>query len=176
MNPTAAAIDYHAVVNKFQTYHWRVWNETHKEMEQGGKAALNAAKQAFGHGNWRVRRHVVGFMDHHADNTCVRGLIKALKDPNAHVRRSAIHSFSCDACKTAPLSVDVVPYMLDVVLHDRSLKVRRVALGMLGCRRPDPRVIPVVEKILATEKDPALLSRAKRALRQHSGQGPACNC
>ncbi|HYF47952.1 MAG TPA: HEAT repeat domain-containing protein [Planctomycetota bacterium] len=173
---TQNAIDYHQIVNGFASKNWRERCEVSNKLKAAGKKGLSAAKQAFNHGNWRVRVHAVDFMDHHANDTCVRSMIKALKDPNERVRRSAIHSFSCDRCKPAPLQTDVMPYLLDVVANDRSVKVRRVAMGLLSGKQPDARAIPVIEQVIATTSDKKLLRYAREALCRHRGERGSCGC
>lgn len=107
-NPTQT-IDYNKHVNALAARDWKKHEEEWKVLRDGGRATLSAMKQAFTHGDWRVRRECAAYMDHHADNTCVPVLLKALKDPNQKVRRNAIHSLSCDRCKPAPLISDVIP-------------------------------------------------------------------
>jgi len=161
--------DFNRVVLGYATTNWRQNMATHKQMENGGRAARNAAKQAFRHPDWRVRRSCVGFMDHHADQSCTRGLIQALKDSNACVRRNAIHSLSCDRCKPEPLTLDVIPYVIDVALHDRSMRVRRTAVMLLGGKKPDARVVAAMQRIIQENPDRRVVTQARWVLKQHAG-------
>jgi HEAT repeat protein len=160
-------IDYNKLVAQMASNDWQVRDAARKAIEQGGKAGLSAFKQAFAHADWRVRRECAAFMDHNADQTCVRMLAKALKDPNASVRRNAVHSLSCDRCKPAPLTFDAVPILLDVAQNDRSINVRRTAIGLLHGKKPDARVVPVMQAILAVEKNERLIRHATAAMQKH---------
>lgn len=164
---SAPQIDYNKLVTQMASNDWRQRDAARKAIEEGGKVGLSAFKQAFEHANWRVRRECAGFMDHHADQTCIRMLTKALKDPNQVVRRNAIHSLSCDRCKPAPLTFDAVPLMLDLAQNDRSVNVRRTALGLLCSKKPDARVVPVVTAILNVEQNKRVRHQAEMALKQH---------
>jgi len=160
----SATIDYNKLVIQLASSDWQVRDATRKILEQGGKATLSAMKQAYAHPNWRVRRECLAFMDHFADQTCVKLMAKALKDPNESVRRSALHSLHCDRCKPAPLTFDMVPELLDVAQHDRSPRIRRNALGLLQNKKPDARIVPVMQAILAVEKDERLRTHAQIVL------------
>jgi HEAT repeat protein len=108
-------------------------------------------------------------LDHVADSRAVRPLIEVIRhDPLETVRRCALHSLVCDGCKECPLPADVVAALIEVMSCDRSLAVRRRAVFYLGHGRPDPRVVPALEGILAREQDPVLLQRARVALARHS--------
>ncbi len=163
----SATIDYNKIVLQMASSDWQVREAARKILEQGGKASLSAMKQAYAHADWRVRRECLSFMDHFADQTCVKLMAKALKDPNESVRRSALHSLHCDRCKPAPLTFDMVPELLDVAQHDRSPRIRRNALGLLQNKKPDARIVPVMQAILAAEKDEHVRRHATLALERH---------
>jgi HEAT repeat protein len=169
-NPIRTSTDYHKHVNALSSTDWKKRDEELKILREGGRATLSAMKQAFTHGDWRVRRECAAYMDHFADNTCVAVLLRALKDPNQKVRRNAIHSLSCDRCKPAPLISDVIPQIMDVVENDRSPRVRRSALGLLIGRMPEPRVAALLHKIAASEPDRKMQRHAERALARHGQQ------
>jgi len=171
MNETnASAIDYNQHVTALGEGTWSEREAHRKTLNGGGRATLSAMKQAFSHGNWRVRRECVAYMDHHADETCVRGLIKALQDPNRAVRRNAIHSLSCERCKPSPLSSDVIPHIIGVMRNDRSMRVRRSALGLLAGRKPDARITAEMRRIVAEETDVKMRNLAGWILKQHTGE------
>ena len=76
-------IDFNQCVTRLRAWKWTdrdAREEQWRPLKDGGRAVLNAMKQGFAHGDWRVRRECVEYMDHHADESCVRGLLKALKD------------------------------------------------------------------------------------------------
>lgn len=82
----------------------------------------------------RVRFDCVGALDHFADARCAEPLRHCLTDPVPRVRRAALHSLSCDACKLSPLGVglEFLPTLLDLASNDPSVRVRRAAVPMLG--------------------------------------------
>lgn len=79
------------------------------------------------HDEPRVRFDCAGALDHMADERCAEPLRRLLDDPVPRVRRAAMHSLSCDACKLSPLTYgdDLVPKLIDMALYDPSPRVRR---------------------------------------------------
>ena len=47
----------------------------------------------------------------HGDDKCVLALSAALHDTAPYVRRQAVHSLSCQRCKSSPLQVDAVAHL-----------------------------------------------------------------
>lgn len=90
-------------------------------------------------------------------------LVEASRDPDAKVRRAALHSLSCGHCKPdgclAPVAVDV---LVDTLLHDRSIRLRRWVAGvtMWGQVGGGERMIEAYREVLATTEDPTLRERA----------------
>jgi hypothetical protein len=115
----------------------------------------------------RVRYTCAAALDHLADERCTEPLRHLLNDPVARVRRAALHSLSCDACKVAalPNRADLVPTLIDLALHDASIRVRRAATVSLveSC---DPSVFPVLQK-LSAEKDDMIQRTARKGLVTH---------
>lgn len=118
------------------------------------------------HAHPRVRYNCAGALDHLADERCTEPLKKLLDDPVARVRRAALHSLSCDACKVAPLPDrdELTEKLIEMALSDSSIRVRRVAADSLA-ESCDPRALPVLQKLL--EENDSLLQRTARiALKQ----------
>lgn len=114
----------------------------------------------------RVRYNCALALDHLADERCTKPLMTLLSDPVARVRRAALHSLSCDACKIMPLAdrKNLVNILTDLAFHDPSIRVRREAaysLGELG----DPKTIPVLEKLQGDE-DAAIQRTTRSALKR----------
>jgi HEAT repeat protein len=120
--------------------------------------------------NPHIRAGCADLMDHLGDDCCVLPLTNALTDPLARVRRHAVHSLSCQPCKSSPLQADIVALLIERALTDTSIRVRRVSVHQLGLQPFDPRAITALEQILATNNDEKLRSRAKFAL-----QNQLCN-
>lgn len=135
-----------------------------------GASALNALVEGLSHRDWRVRKSCAALMDHLGDDRCVEPLRRALSDPIEGVRRLAIHALGCQACKVAPLAVDIVDLLVERALADSSIRVRRVAVHMLGLQPYDARAVEALETMLKRETDPGLLSRAAFALREHQAK------
>jgi hypothetical protein len=114
----------------------------------------------------KVRADCAGALDHFADGRCAEPLLRLLSDPVPKVRRHALHSLSCDACKLTPLEVtgDLVEKLIEMTLRDPSIRVRRAALGNLGTSCADPRALKAVEAIVSSEIDVEMVQCAKRIL------------
>lgn len=117
------------------------------------------------HASPRVRYNCAGAIDHLGDDRCVEPLRRLLNDPVPRVRRMALHSLACDACKLAPLQsgADIVALLVERALEDPSINVRRHAAGGLA-RYSDPRAASALQTLVARETDPALLRIARRGL------------
>jgi hypothetical protein len=115
----------------------------------------------------KVRADCAGALDHFADGRCAEPLMRLLSDPVPKVRRTALHSLSCDACKLVPLEVsgDLVARLIEMTLHDSSIRVRRAALGILGASCGDPRALRTLEQIVSSESDAEMVWRANRLLK-----------
>ncbi len=116
--------------------------------------------------NARVRYECANVLDHLADERCAEPLTRLLNDPVPRVRRAALHSLSCDACKITPLtpSVDLVARLIQVAFQDDNLRVRRTAVDSLAEVCADPRVVAALHELETRETDPALLRRVRQAL------------
>ena len=92
-----------------------------------------------------------------------QALRDAARDVDAKVRRTALHSLTCLHCKPdgclAPSAIDV---LVDALLHDRSLGVRRWAAGvtMWGQAGRSDAMIAAHREVLATSDDRLLRERA----------------
>ncbi|MBV9848194.1 MAG: HEAT repeat domain-containing protein [Armatimonadetes bacterium] len=130
--------------------------------------ALRAVLDAItSHPNPKVRRLCADLMDHHGDDRCVETLRQALHDPVPRVRRQAVHSLSCQRCKTCALTVGVVPVLTDVALTDENMWVRREAVCALAFQPRDARAAAALRVLLARETDPKITSEVHGALRIH---------
>ncbi len=135
-----------------------------------GRASLDAVVTGLSHPSVVVRRACASLLDHLADDRCVVPLSEALRDSDEQVRRSALHSLTCDACKPSPLQGDLVVPLIKRALHDRNIRVRRVATGVLGDYVHDDRAVAALRTIHAQDTDFVLRSRAESAL-EKAAQG-----
>lgn len=106
----------------------------------------------------RRRFECADMMDHFADERCVEPLRCLLDDPVPRVRRAALHSLSCDACKLAPLgtTIDFVALLIERAFADPSVQVRRHAVSELAVRRADPRAAAALIRLYEEESDPSI--------------------
>ena len=139
-----------------------------KRLEEMGAAAVPAVREGLRHGHWQVRKWCAAFFDHHSDTDSIPELLPLLHDPKSDVRLFAVHSLSCDRCKDEGLCnpVDYVPHLVERIERDESIRVRRMAAVMLATGRPDVHVVPVFDRILATEGDRKLRLHAEWGLRR----------
>jgi hypothetical protein len=130
---------------------------------------IDALLLSIAHTNARLRFWGAQAMDHFADQRCAEPLRRLLDDPMPRVRWAALHSLQCAECKLAPLAAggDVVATIVDLALHDPSVKVRRVATYELGQVCADPRAVAALEGIRAQTTDRAILRAAQHALERY---------
>ena len=137
-----------------------------------GSEALPAVRAGLGNGHWQVRRWCTILLDHLADPETLEHLIPLLHDPKSNVRMWAVHSLSCDRCKKDANPIDVVPLLIERIEHDESIRVRRMAVAMLGHHvAPDERVVPVFEAVLEGESDRKLRLHAEEGLSRYREAG-----
>lgn len=114
----------------------------------------------------RLRFESAHLMDHFADERCIEPLLRLLDDQVPRVRRMALHSLSCDACKLAPLEqqTDFVALAIERAFNDPSIQVRRHAVTELSMRRQDPRAMAALQRIRAEESDERMRRACSRVL------------
>jgi RNA polymerase sigma factor (sigma-70 family) len=145
---------------------WRRVMEATTTLARAGQTGLDAVLWGLAHPNARVRRGCAGFLDHHATDACMPQLRSlALHDPAAKVRRVAVHSVTCQQCKPAPLSGDLVGLLVQVALTDPNRRVREQAIGGHAAHPPDARAVAALEQILRTEAHPDVRRAAHHALK-----------
>ena len=104
-------------------------------------------------------------LDQVADEEALVDLVPLLTDPHPKVRLWAVHSIACEHCKEdVSCPVDVVPLLLATIRHDPSIRVRRMAVIMLGSEFVDPRAVPVLKDVLSAESDVKIRGHAAVAL------------
>jgi HEAT repeat protein len=161
-----------ALALRLADHEWDVAVEAAQSLERAGQAAIDAILWGLGHPDARVRRGCADYLDHHATDACfpqIRWV--ALHDPAAKVRRVAVHSGTCQQCKPAPLTGDLVGLLVQVALEDPNRHVRAEAIGgLLHSQSRDARAVAALEHIVRTETDARLRGQAHQALKH---QDPA---
>jgi HEAT repeat protein len=141
--------------------------EKHALLVDGLLAGLN-------HIEARVRYNCALAMDHIADERCSEPLQALLEDAVPRVRRAALHSLSCEACKVTPLPVpgDLIETLIVTVNTDPSIRVRRAAVGSLIETCSNPRVLTALQDLETRETDVDIQRQLKRALKPVSFVSP----
>jgi len=135
-----------------------------------GADALPAIRLGLRHPEWQVRRWAAMALDQLADEDALADLVPLLGDPHPKVRLWAVHSIACEHCKEGVVCpVDVVPLLIERVREDPSVRVRRMAVIMLGSELRDTRARPVLEELLHGATDAKLRRHAEEALDRLSG-------
>jgi HEAT repeat protein len=137
-----------------------------------GLQVLPAVRDGLNHSNWHIRSWSAALADNFADAETLHALVPLLRDPKAAVRVWAVHSLSCESCKSGPNPIDAIPLLLERIESDDSIRVRRQALAMLAHHRsPDKRVLPVFKRVLAEESDRKLRLHAEHGLQRYAAAG-----
>lgn len=148
---------------------WRIAFAAETALIQAGEAGMAAAIRGLSHPSVQVRRGCAGFMDHHGTDACFPQLRQlALYDPAPSVRRTALHSATCQRCKECPLTGDLVGLFVQVALLETNRRVRLNAIWGLKYQPPDPRAVAALEAILSTETDWLICKDAYQALKRQS--------
>lgn len=141
--------------------------EAHRALIAMGAEAIPALREGLRNDNWEVRYWCAVCLDQVADAEALESLVPLIQDPHPKVRLWAVHSVGCDHCKDGVrCPVDVVPMLIERARTDENMRVRRMAVIMLGSDCADPRAVPVIERILLEEQDRKLRLHAERALRR----------
>jgi HEAT repeat protein len=141
-----------------------VWAGAFKALEERGRDAIHAIRRGLEDPRWQVRRWCAALLDHGGGPESRPWLLPLLDDPMSKVRVMALHTLACDRCSGGENPVDAVPYLIDRLNNDESIKVRRMAAAMFAPLMPDPRIEEVCRELLAVETDRKLLLHAERTL------------
>jgi hypothetical protein len=135
------------------------------------RIVVDGLLEGLSHSLSRVRFNCTNALDHMADERCAEPLRRLLSDAVPRVRRAALHSLSCDACKLRPIEADedVLPIVLDMALHDPSIRVRRAAVPLLESYCEDARAVETLRLLAQTSNDASMRRSAQGALRRRGG-------
>jgi HEAT repeat protein len=113
---------------------------------------------------WRVRRSCCRLLDD-LDFTpeSLAALRRALDDPDPRVRRSALHTLSCQHCKPSGCAVEVQP-LFERMARDPNRRVRDAVLNPLGWQRHGPWAERLVEYMAVNDPSEKLRENARRTL------------
>lgn len=125
-----------------------------------GPRATPLVRHGLQHPNPDVRVGCCKVLDHFLDESALPELIENLAHPDEEVRSWALHALACDKCKEGvcrPGEADVIPLAVDMLLTDKSRRVRQMAAGLLGPsvhRRPD--VLQALEQARQQDEHPVV--------------------
>lgn len=131
------------------------------------KAPLGAVQTAALHhpDRW-VRRDCLFFLDHYANDQSMPVFARALRDPVEFVRNMALHSLSCQACKSEELcTADVAAGLVEVLAHDPSheLRIKSIQL-LLQLSGREAQARAALEEASVHDPDPIVRQAALSAL------------
>jgi HEAT repeat protein len=117
-----------------------------------------------GSSDWRVRRSCCRLLDD-LDFTpgSLAALQLALDDPDPRVRRSALHTLSCQHCKPSGCALEIQP-LFERMARDPSRRVREVVVNSLGWQRHGPWAERLVEYAAVSDSSEKLRENARRTL------------
>ena len=149
--------EFAEAITFFRRFHSGTAKQRSRLAPKAPVAAIQRA--ALGHQDAFVRRNCLFFLDHYANEESMAVFAQALHDPIDFVRNVALHSLACETCKAGDLcAADVVPGLIDVLEHDRSVEMRtKVIPLLLRLSGEDDRAKPAVER--SAQNDPDALIR-----------------
>lgn len=111
-----------------------------------------------------VRDGCAAILDHAPHDARIESaLLAASADPDWRVRKSALHSLSCAACKPdGCLTTDGIGALVSSMLGDPDSRVRMMCAGsmMWGQAGRSERVVAAFRHVLATSRNPKMRERA----------------
>lgn len=119
------------------------------------------------HPDVQTRLWMLFLLDHHTNDDSTETFARALHDLDSRVRISAFHSITCTSCKEEELCVaDVVPELVDVLLHDPVLDLRMRSLTQLVLWLPtgDARIREALRHAAKHDADAELRHAASEGL------------
>src|ERR1700730_3705190 len=113
---------------------------------------------------WRVRRSCCRLLEY-VDCTpeSLAALQHALDDPEPRVRRSALHTLSCQHCKPSGCALEVQP-LFERMAGDPSRRVRDAVLNPLGWQRHGSWAERLVEDMAVNDPSEELRDHARAIL------------
>jgi len=94
-------------------------------------AAMQAA--ALSHPDLATRRFCLFLLDHYASDVSSDVFRRALRDPVASVRESALHGLACERCRHEDICVtDVVTDLVEILAADPNAEVRHKTITALA--------------------------------------------
>src|SRR5262245_66338102 len=97
------------------------------------EASRRRRAAALSHPDLAIRRFCLFLLDHYASDVSSDTFRRALRDPVASVRESALHGLACERCRHEDICVtDVVTDVIEILASDPNAEVRHKALAALA--------------------------------------------
>ena len=106
-----------------------------RKLMAAGREGTPVVRAGLRHDDPEVRVACCRVLDHFMDEEALPELIANVDHGHSGVRSAAIHALACERCKEGtclPGEDDVVPMVVDALLHDDDRGVRQQAAGLLG--------------------------------------------
>src|SRR5215467_14768069 len=131
-------------------------------------AAVQVA--ALSHPDLAMRRFCLFLLDHYASDMSSDIFRRALHDPVASVRESALHGLACERCRHEDICVtEVVTDLVAILGSDRNAEVRHKTVAALArFLGRDVRAREAIERATDDDPDPAIRAVAQAVV--DSGQ------
>ena len=127
-------------------------------------AAIQVA--ALSHPDLGMRRFCLFLLDHYASDVSSDTFRRALHDPVASVRESALHGLACETCRHQVVCVpDVVTDLVEVLASDRNVEVRHKSVAALArFIGRDARAGEAIARAARHDPDPAIRAVAQTVM------------
>ena len=121
----------HEVANDF--VHGWVASPKQRRARFGRKLPVAVQVAALSHPDLAMRRFCLSLLDHYASDGSSHIFRRALRDPVASVRESALHGLACERCRHEDICVTaVVTDVTEILASDPNPEVRHKALAVLA--------------------------------------------
>jgi hypothetical protein len=114
-------------------YRWRALSKD-RRARLGKQIPISAVQvAALSHPDLAMRRFCLFLLDHYASDVSSDIFRRALHDPVASVRESALHGLACESCRHEDICVtDVVTQLIETMTFDPNAEVRHKTVAALA--------------------------------------------
>jgi HEAT repeat protein len=152
------AIQELAVPHRQKAAYWR--------LRELGSVARDGVEEGLLSSDPRIRAQCTLLMDRLAGNDSFELMVLLLSDPDASVRRHAIHALACDRCKAEDVCAlprqQIVPEATRLLASDSDHMVRAIALEVLArWVHEDEEAQAAIERASLSDPSPSNRKKAK---------------
>jgi HEAT repeat protein len=132
---------------------------------RSGASAIPALVEGLRHPDAEARYQCCRLLDRALTADAMQPLLEMLDDPDARVRVSALHSLSCDRCKTdacLPTDGSLLRKAIELLASDPDAHVRAMAIEAVGRSvRTDRTAEAAIVRSLSTDPSPFVRKKAR---------------